>query len=69
MSTDELIQLMRLSGTDKVRTYLTEMRRYADEGDLTATMFLDMLSHMFLLCKRSSIAEAWPSPDETQRPT
>lgn len=64
MTVPELIQLMRLSGTDKVRAYLTQ------EEKLAATFgpsrcFLAQLEEMFLKCKRDSVAEAWPPMFET----
>lgn len=53
---DDLIQLMRLSGTDKVREYLEEW----NNNKITDKQFLSLLEHMFQQCKRDSIAEAWP---------
>lgn len=57
---DSLIQLMRLSGTDKVREYLN-LREKAGRTD-----FIYMLEEMFIRCKRDSIKEAWPPQIETQ---
>lgn len=51
---DSLIQLMRLSGTDKVRAYLEQKEK------LGRTQFIYELEEMFEKCKRSSLSEAWP---------
>lgn len=64
MTIDDLIQLMRLSGTDKVRAFLYEQERLALRGNARARGFIDQLEIMFTECKRNSISEAWPSPHE-----
>lgn len=55
---DALIQLMRLSGTDKVREYLENKQRNG------RTYFLAELEVMFEHCKRDSVTEAWPTMAE-----
>lgn len=71
-----LIQLMRLSGTDKVREYLERLAIISSDSEehpikrAKAATFLEALQKMFLACKRDSISEAWPTmaENETQNP-
>lgn len=62
MNPDDLIQLMRLSGTDKVRAYLHRLYEQvqADPNGRAAIVYSGLID-MFSLCKRSDILEAWPS--------
>lgn len=60
MTVPDLIQLMRLSGTDKVRVYLERTAKRASRGDSISAEFLEQLEIMFLQCKREDISEAWP---------
>lgn len=52
LTPDDLIQLMRLSGTDKVRKEVREI--YEKDRE-----FFDKLAGLFGRCKRSDISEAW----------
>lgn len=60
MTVDELIQLMRLSGTDKVRAFLEHEKKLSETFG-PSRVFLLQLEAMFLACKRSDISEAWPT--------
>lgn len=53
MNPDDLIQLMRLSGTDKVRKEVREI--YEKDRE-----FFDKLAGLFQRCKRGGMEEAWP---------
>lgn len=53
MTPDDLIQLMRLSATSKVRAEVE--RAYK-----TDQIFYEKLVNLFLRAKRSDTSEAWP---------
>lgn len=50
---DDLIQLMRLSGTSKVRVEIEKIHH-------TSPYFFHLLCELFSRCRRDSAADAWP---------
>jgi len=60
MTPEELVQLMRLSGTGKVRLYLEKMYKIVQEyPDGKAAEVYSGLIDMFKLCQRSNPKEGW----------
>lgn len=66
MKIDDLIQLMRLSSTSKVRAYLHDLSKSAAKGPGPERAFLTELEYMFQRCKRTSAKEAWPTMIENE---
>lgn len=58
----ELIQLMRLSGTGKVRALLEEMYTASKRGPFAVCY--QALDDFFSATRRDSEADAWPAPGE-----